>query len=93
MSAKFTGTFKRGYKRLDEEVRQRVERIIEMLLYSDDPRKEGHALHGSWEGCYSYEIGLKYRLIYKVELEKGDRVSDSRHSQNLLRFLSLDSKH
>jgi len=27
-------------------------------------------LHGPWEGCYSYEIGLKYRLIYKVEFER-----------------------
>jgi addiction module RelE/StbE family toxin len=51
-------------------VRRRVEKAIEMLLTSDDPGKEGHMLHGSWEGCYSYEIGLKYRLIYKVKFEK-----------------------
>jgi len=51
-------------------VRRRVEIVIEMLLSSDDPRKEGHTLHGSWEGCYSYEVGLKYRLIYKVKLER-----------------------
>jgi len=69
-TAKFTGTFKRGYKRLSEEVRRRVEIAIEMLLSSDDPTKEGHMLHGSWEGCYSYEVGLKYRLIYKVEFER-----------------------
>jgi len=40
------------------------------LLTSEDPRKEGHTLHGPWKGCYSYEIGLKRRLIYRVELEK-----------------------
>jgi len=51
-------------------VRQRVERAIERLLSSEDPRKEGHMLHGLWEGCYSYEIGLKYRLIYRVEVER-----------------------
>lgn len=69
-TAKFTGTFKRGYKRLSGEVRRRVEIAIERLLTSEDPRKEGHMLHGPWKGCYSYEIGLKYRLIYRVEIEK-----------------------
>lgn len=51
-------------------MRRRVEKAIEMLLTSDDPRKEGRMLHGPWEGCYSYEIGLKYRLIYKVKFER-----------------------
>jgi len=51
-------------------VSRRVETAIEMLLSSDDPRKEGHILHGSWEGCYSYEVGLKYRLIYRVKVER-----------------------
>lgn len=51
-------------------MRRRAEIAIETLLSSDDPRKEGHGLHGPWEGCYSYEIGLKYRLIYKVEFER-----------------------
>ncbi len=69
-TAKFTGAFKRGYKRLSEETKRRVEIAIETLLTIDDPRKRGHMLHGAWRGCYSYKIGLKYRIIYKVELEK-----------------------
>ena len=69
-TAKFTGTFKRGYKRLSGEARRRVEIAIERMLTSQDPRKEGHTLHGPWKGCYSYEIGLKHRLIYRVEIEK-----------------------
>ena len=68
-TAKFTGTFKRAYKRLDGETRRRAESAIERLLTSRDPRKEGHMLHGQWRGCYSYEIGLKYRLIYRVDVE------------------------
>jgi addiction module RelE/StbE family toxin len=55
---------------LSGEVRRRVETAIEMLLSSEEPGKEGHMLHGSWEGCYSYELGLKYRLIYRVEVER-----------------------
>lgn len=51
-------------------MKQRVETAIETLLSSDDPGKEGHMLHGPWKGCYSYEIGLKYRLIYRVEFER-----------------------
>jgi len=51
-------------------VKQRVEKAIETLLSSDDPRNEGHMLHGPWEGCYSYEVGLKYRLIFRVKVER-----------------------
>lgn len=69
-TAKFTGTFRRGYKRLSEKNKRRVETAIETLLTSDDPTKEGHMLHGAWKGCYSYEMGLKYRLIYRVKPEK-----------------------
>lgn len=66
----FTRVFKGGYKRLSEETKLRVTNAIETLLTRDDPRKEGHKLHGTWKGCYSYKIGLKYRVIYKVEPEK-----------------------
>ena len=69
-TAKFTGTFKRAYKSLGEETKRRVETAIERLLASSDPKKEGHTLHGPWKGCYSYEIGLKYRLIYRVDIER-----------------------
>ena len=69
-AAKFTGAFKKAHKRLDEETRQRAENAIERLLVSKDPRKEGHMLHGQWKGCYSYEIGLRYRLIYRVDVER-----------------------
>lgn len=69
-TAKFTGTFKRGYKRLSEDVRRRVEASIERLLASEDPRRQGHTLHGAWKGCYSYRIGLRYRLIYTVNSEE-----------------------
>jgi len=69
-AAKFTGTFKKGYKKLDEEAKRRTVTAIERLLTSHEPRKEGHMLHGEWKGCYSFEIGLKYRLIYKVDVER-----------------------
>ena len=51
-------------------MKQRVEMATETLLSSKDPRKDGHMLHGPWEGHYSYEIGLKYRLIYRVDVER-----------------------
>jgi len=69
-TAKFTGTFKGGYKSLDEETKRRAATAIERLLASSDPRREGHMLHGPWKGCYSYEMGLKYRLIYRVDVER-----------------------
>jgi len=69
-TTKFTGTFKRGYKRLSVETQRGVETAIERMLASEDPRKEGHMLHGPWKGCYSYEIGLRYRLIYRVDIER-----------------------
>ena len=68
-TAKFTAAFKKGYGRLNEETKRRVETAIEKLLTSDNPTKEGHMLHGIWKGCYSYKVGLKYRLIYRVKPE------------------------
>ena len=69
-TAKFTLSFKRGYKKLTKNIRQRVEIAVEDLLASDDPRKKGHILHGPWRGCYSYEVGLKYRLVFRVDTER-----------------------
>ena len=69
-AAKFTGTFKRAYKELGEETKRRAETAIERLLASRDPRKEGHMLYSQWKGCYSYKIGLRYRLIYRVNVER-----------------------
>ncbi len=45
----------------------KIEESIQGLARSEDPRKLGHRLHGRWEKFYSYEIGLQYRIIYRVD--------------------------
>jgi addiction module RelE/StbE family toxin len=62
-----THTFKRDCRRLAPEIRGKMERAIQGLVGSEDPRKLGHRLHGRWDGYYSYEVGLQYRIIYRVD--------------------------
>lgn len=61
-----THAFRRDCRKLPREIRTRIEEAIESLSGSEDPRKLGHRLHGRWEGFYSFEVGLKYRIIYRV---------------------------
>ncbi|MFQ6075989.1 MAG: type II toxin-antitoxin system RelE/ParE family toxin [Candidatus Bathyarchaeia archaeon] len=63
----FTPSFWRGYRNLDFGVRRRVDEAIRTLLEAKDPRARSHRLHGRWQGCYSYEIGRRYRVIFAVE--------------------------
>lgn len=51
-------------------IRYKVDKAVMELLASKDPRNLGHALNGRWEGCYSYVIGRKFRLIYAVNFKK-----------------------
>jgi addiction module RelE/StbE family toxin len=66
----FSGTFKRGYKKLDRPTQQRADEATENLLTAGDPSKLGHRLHGRWEGTFSYPIGKQFRLIFQVDFEK-----------------------
>lgn len=68
--AEFTGTFRRGYKRVDAAVGKRVDEAILQLLSSDDPTKLGLRKVGRWKGVYSYEIGRQFRLLYSVRFEE-----------------------
>jgi addiction module RelE/StbE family toxin len=63
-----THAFRRDCGKLIPEIGRKIEGVIQGLAGSEDPRKLGHRLHGRWEGFYSYEIGLQYRIIYRVDL-------------------------
>jgi addiction module RelE/StbE family toxin len=61
-----TNAFKRDFKKSTPEIRRRIEEAIQEFSKTEDPRKLGHRLHGRWEGFFSFEIGLQYRIIYRV---------------------------
>lgn len=63
-----THTFRRDFGKLAPEIRTRIEEVVQQLPESEGPRKLGHRLHGRWEGFYSLEVGLQYRIIYRVNL-------------------------
>lgn len=64
-----TTAFRRDYKRLSSEVRKRVEQAVQELEGCEDPRRLAHQLRGRWEGLYSHEIGLQYRMVFRVDSE------------------------
>ena len=64
-----TPAFRRDYRRLSSEVQKRAEEEIEGLAACEDPRRLGHKLHGRWKGLHSHEIGLQYRMIFRIDPE------------------------
>ena len=38
-------------------------------MSSEDPRKLGYRKVGKWKGAYSYEIGKKIRILYRVRFK------------------------
>ncbi|MGB9659601.1 MAG: type II toxin-antitoxin system mRNA interferase toxin, RelE/StbE family [Nitrososphaerales archaeon] len=47
----------------------RVDEAIIQLIGSEDPRKLGYRKIGKWKGVYSYEIGRKIRILYRVRFK------------------------
>jgi addiction module RelE/StbE family toxin len=70
--SELSGTFRKSYRNLSSEVRERVDEAILDILDSDDPTKLGLRKVGRWKGVYFYEIGRQFRILYFVKFE--DRV-------------------
>ncbi len=64
--AVLTPAFKRSYKNLSSEIQKRVDEAIKQLMESDDPTSLGARKIGKWKGAYTYEIGRRYRIFYKI---------------------------
>ena len=61
--------FRKQYARLDPILRKRVEEAIKQLMESEDPERLGEYKRGRFLGCYAYDIGRRYRILYLVERE------------------------
>ena len=64
-----TNTFKRNYKKLSSEIKDRVNKALEDLSNTEDPRTLGEAKYGKWKGAYGYDIGRQYRILYGVDFK------------------------
>ena len=62
-----TNEFKRNYKKLNTEVKDRVNNALGSLSDAEDPRTLGEAKYGKWKGAYGYDIGRQYRILYTVD--------------------------
>ncbi|MBI4258683.1 MAG: type II toxin-antitoxin system RelE/ParE family toxin [Thaumarchaeota archaeon] len=63
-----TPTFKRGYKNLSSDIQNRVDQALKELTRSEDPLLLGVRKIGKWKGVFTYEIGRKYRIFYRVDV-------------------------
>ena len=61
--------FKKQYRKLDPVLKERVAEAIKQLMESNEPEKLGEYKRGRFLGCYAYEIGRQYRILYLVERE------------------------
>lgn len=64
-----TNTFKRNYKKLSSEIKERTNNALQDLSNAEDPRTFGEAKYGKWKGAYSYDIGRQYRILYAVDFK------------------------
>ncbi|MFA6797125.1 MAG: type II toxin-antitoxin system mRNA interferase toxin, RelE/StbE family [Candidatus Paceibacterota bacterium] len=69
----YTSKFLRAYKKLSNEIKDRVEEK-EPIIMNDifDKSLKTHKLHGDFEGFYSLSIDYKNRIIF--ELKSSDTV-------------------
>ncbi len=67
---RYSGPFQRDLRRFSKEVKSKVDTAVEELLKAEDPRRVGHGLHPPWLSCYAYEIGLRYRIIYRPDFKE-----------------------
>jgi addiction module RelE/StbE family toxin len=63
----YTPTFRRDYKNLGAQDRQRVNEAIKDIVDSDNPLSLGRRKHGKWKGAYGYDIGRAIRVLYSVD--------------------------
>lgn len=63
----FAPTFKNGYKTKDSINKKRVNSVLTELSSSEDPASFGWPKDTPDGRVWVYEIGLKYRLSYRVD--------------------------
>ncbi|MDO9269357.1 MAG: type II toxin-antitoxin system RelE/ParE family toxin [Methylobacter sp.] len=64
---KLKGSAAKSLKSLDTGTKQRIERFIDQLIETDNPRSHGKALQGKrYAGLWRYRIG-DYRLICQIK--------------------------
>jgi len=63
---KLTKKSAKALKTFDNSAKNNIERFIDKLIESDNPRSAGKALQGSLKGLWRYRIG-DYRLICQIQ--------------------------
>jgi len=78
--AKPSNRFRSSYKKLSDEMAQRVDSALVSLLSSEKPERLGIAKTASRKGYFAYEIGKSCRIIYRPD-----------YNQNIVEFLRVCS--
>jgi mRNA interferase RelE/StbE len=74
----FTKRAMRDIKKLQPEVRRRIELAIDELF---DNARAGDRLHGDWEGYWKLRAG-DYRVIYEIKSENSVEIQYVRHRRH-----------
>jgi addiction module RelE/StbE family toxin len=69
-ASSYTPTFRRDYKNLGHQDRQRVNEAIRDILDSETPMSLGRPKYGKWKGAYGYDVGRAIRVLYTVDMKE-----------------------
>jgi mRNA-degrading endonuclease RelE of RelBE toxin-antitoxin system len=62
--------FEHRYKKLSDEVAQKVDEVIVTLLSSDRPERKGIEKTASRKGYFAWELGQSCRVLYRPIYEE-----------------------
>jgi len=63
--------FERSYENLSDEMVDRVDEAIRIILSSQRPERLGTQKRGGLKAYFAYELGRKCRILYRPQYDQG----------------------
>ena len=63
-------SFRQDYKHLSSDIQKRTWEAIHDLATSEDPRRLGDHKTGPLSCLHTYDIGMRFRILYDVQSEQ-----------------------
>jgi addiction module RelE/StbE family toxin len=62
--------FKKGYRKISNEMVERVKKAVKKLVESEHPERYGVPKKGNLSGYYAWELGRQCRILFKPHYDE-----------------------